>query len=243
MKNKFLTYVIFLGALSTLTVGCNKDDDKNLEVGSITDSRDGNVYKWVKIGSQIWMAENLKYLPSVSASTEGSQTEPHYYVYGYNGTDVTTAKATDNYKTYGVLYNWAAAMNGENSSNTIPSGVQGICPEGWHLPSVEEWKQLINYLGGEEVAGGKLKEIGTINWTTPNTRATNETGFTAIPGGSRSNEGTFLDIGNFGTWHHTGERYDFRSGPPKVSFNNSNISSSRIDLDAELGFSCRCLKD
>ena len=125
--------------------------------GTFIDSRDGNEYNWVQIGDQIWMAENLKYLPSVVGSGTGSETTPYYYVYGYDGTNVPDAKATDNYATYGVLYNWTAAMNGEASSKTNPSGIQGVCPAGWHLPSDAEWTELTDYLGGRSVAGGKLK--------------------------------------------------------------------------------------
>jgi uncharacterized protein (TIGR02145 family) len=88
------------------------------------------------------MAENLKYLPSVVGPGTGSNSEAYCYVYGYDGTSISAAKATENYATYGVLYNWTAAMNGAESSDANPSGVQGICPDGWHLPSDAEWKQL-----------------------------------------------------------------------------------------------------
>lgn len=169
--------------------------------GSFTDSRDGNVYSWVTIGKQVWMAENLKYLPSVAGPGTGSVSTAYYYVYEYNGTDVNAAKATSNYTTYGVLYNWAAAMAGSASSSTNPSGVQGVCPTGLHLPSDAEWTELIDYLGGgASVAGGKLKEIGATHWSSPNTGATNETGFTALPGGYRFNNGKFNGIGNYGSW-------------------------------------------
>ena len=89
-------------------------------------------------------------------------------------------------------------MAGATSSNSNPSGVQGICPEGWHLPSDTEWKQLTDYLG--ENAGGKLKEAGTTHWNAPNTEATNESGFTALPGGYRDNSGYFYSMGYNGSW-------------------------------------------
>ncbi len=170
-----------------------------------TDSRDGNHYNAVRIGNQVWMAENLKYLPSVSGPVTGSQTIPYYYVYDYYGTDVTAAKATTNYTTYGVLYNWAAAMNGAASSAANPSGVQGVCPAGWHLPSDAEWTQLTDYLGGVSVAGGKLKEAGTTHWYSPNTGATDESGFTALPGGYCFSSGSFHGIGNDGYWWSASE--------------------------------------
>src|SRR5690554_382234 len=139
--------------------------------GTFIDSRDGNEYNWVQIGDQVWMAENLAYLPSVNMVADGSEDAAgsYYYVYGYDGTNVADAKATANYNTYGVLYNWPAAMNGTASSTTNPSGIQGVCPAGWHLPSDAEWTELTDYLGetgagagGGTGAGGKLKETGTI---------------------------------------------------------------------------------
>ena len=170
--------------------------------GTFIDSRDGNEYNWVQIGDQVWMAENLAYLPRVNRVADGSEDAAgsYYYVYGYDGTNVADAKATDNYATYGVLYNWTAAMDGEASSTTNPSGIQGVCLTGWHLPSDAEWTELTDYLGGTSVAGGKLKETGTTHWASPNTGATNETGFTALPGGGRGYDGTFFNIGGYGTW-------------------------------------------
>ncbi len=151
----------------------------------------GKHYAVVTIGNQTWMAENLAYLPSVVGPVTLSDTIPYHYVYGYGGTSVSQATATPFYTTYGVLYNWLAAMAGSASSNANPSGVQGACPLGWHLPSNAEWTELNDYLGGTNVAGGKLKEIGITHWTSPNTGATNETGFTALPGGYRNYPGFF----------------------------------------------------
>ena len=179
-------------------------DKLEISIG-LTDKRDGNHYNIVKIGNQFWMAENLRYLPSVVGPNMISNTQPYYYVYDYDGTDVAAAKATENYKTYGVLYNWAAAMNGDASSEANPSGVQGACPCGWHLPSDAEWKQLEMHLGMTEDEanadgwrgtdeGGKLKD--TTLWNAPNTGATNESGFAALPGGYRDVL-SFYNIGNY----------------------------------------------
>jgi len=129
--------------------------------GSFTDSRDGHVYKCVKIGTQRWMAENLAYLPTVSPSTTVSRSFGYYYVYGYEGTDVSTAKSTDNYNNYGVLYNWPAAYNS--------------CPNGWHLPSNTEWQSLASYLtakgfGYEDSGDDIAKAIAyTSGWSNSNT--------------------------------------------------------------------------
>jgi uncharacterized protein (TIGR02145 family) len=214
---------------------------------SFTDSRDGNVYKIVTIGNQVWMAENLRFLPSVVGPGTGSQTTPYYYVYGYNGTNVNEAKATSNYTNYGVLYNWVAAMNGASSSTSNPSGVKGVCPAGWHLPSNAEWSQLINFLGGETIAGGKLKAIGTVElgtglWNSPNTGATNETGFTALPGGRRSNSGSFNDIGRFGNWWTTtSDLFESQAWYRTMSYDHTGLGA--LNGFKELGFCIRCIKD
>lgn len=149
----------------------------------IVSDQEGNTYRTVVIGNQCWMAENLRYLPSVVAYGTGANDIPYYYVHGYSGTDVDEAKATENYNSFGALYNWPAAMIS--------------CPSGWHLPSDAEIKQLEIYLGMTEAGangdgfrgtnqGAALKSWGTDLWQSPNI-ATNSTGFSAIPGGNSAN--------------------------------------------------------
>lgn len=129
---------------------------------------DGNQYHTVQIGDQVWFKENLKSL--------------HYS----DGTEITEVWTYDddesNADIYGRLYTWNAAMN-----YTTIEGAQGVCPTGWHLPTDDEWTELGNYLGGNSVAGGKLKSTGTDIWETPNTGATNESGFSALPAGEYDN--------------------------------------------------------
>ncbi|MBI5010148.1 MAG: fibrobacter succinogenes major paralogous domain-containing protein, partial [Bacteroidia bacterium] len=133
---------------------------------------DGNVYQTVTIGTQVWMKENLKTtklndgiaLPNVIDNAAWAALTTTGYCW-YNN-DATTYKST-----YGALYNWYAVNTGK------------LCPIGWHVPSDDEWTLLTTFRGGYSVAGGKLKETGTLHWTSPNTGATNETGFTALPGG------------------------------------------------------------
>ncbi|MBU0487205.1 MAG: hypothetical protein KKD31_04550, partial [Bacteroidetes bacterium] len=122
--------------------------------GVINDSRDGQSYQTVVIGAQCWMAENLRFLPSVHTNTDfevqGNNSQPAYGVYGYNGSSLDTAQGKASYAIYGALYNWWAATQGEGDCNgsgappnddcTVP--VQGICPTGWHLPSHYEWTTL-----------------------------------------------------------------------------------------------------
>ncbi len=165
--------------------------------GRFIDSRDGKVYRYVTIGSQTWMAENLMYLSKITPADSMSSSEKCYYVCGYEGDNVAEAKASQTYITYGVWYNWPAAMDGVISSGDASFRVQGVCPSGWHLPSDEEWAILEESLGMSEsefykdgwrysgTVGGKLKEAGTIHWSEPNYEATNSSGFKALPAGGR----------------------------------------------------------
>ena len=247
---------VFISSITGLEIGTTyyvrayATNNKGTGYGSVfsftiyqtfTDSRDGNVYKFVTIGNQVWMAENLKYLPAVVRPATGSYTTPYYYVYGYDGTDKNAAKATSNYNTYGVLYNWPAAMAGSASSEANPSGVKGVCPTGWHLPSDAEWTQLTDYLGGTAAAGGKLKETGTVHWISPNTAATNETGFTALPGGNRYGYGSFGRIGYDGRWWSASELDATNAWSRYMSSNYSNVTS--YNYNKEVGFSVRCVRD
>lgn len=189
--------------------------------GTFIDTRDNKTYKWVKIGSQTWMAENLAYLPSVSPASEGSITSKNYYVYDYNGTSVLEANATTNYATYGVLYNWPAAMDGAGSSNSNPSGIQGVSPSGWHLPSLAEWNVLESFLAinGYSYEGGwgndkigkamasqfiwnsSSKYIGDVG---NNTSSNNSSGFSGLPSGCRFGI-KFEQIGISTDWWSTNE--------------------------------------
>ncbi|MDD4033497.1 MAG: fibrobacter succinogenes major paralogous domain-containing protein [Bacteroidales bacterium] len=213
--------IIFLFTL-VFIYACTPQDAPN----TFTDSRDGKVYKTVPIGEQVWMAENLVYLPAVSAPLSGSSTAPHYYVYGYDGTNVDEAKATANYTTYGVLYNWAAAVT--------------ACPEGWHLPSGEEWAELTDFLGGEDVAGGKMKETGSLHWGGLNT-ATNESGFTAFPGGLRHTDGISANMGGYAYFWSLSEYGLNLAWGLNLVFISTNVTYGAYMKGG--GYSVRCLQD
>ena len=158
--------------------------------GTVTDV-DGNVYHFITIGTQIWMVENLKTTKYNDGTPIGILTNNKTWstlsitpAYCWYNNDSTTNK-----NTYGALYNWYAVNTGK------------LAPAGWHIPTDAEWTILTTYLGGESVAGGKLKEIGTVHWSSPNDGATNETGFTALPGGYRSySDGNFYSIRGSGYW-------------------------------------------
>ena len=235
---------------------------------TIADSRDGTVYNTVQIGNQCWLKENLKYLPEVSPSSAGSQTDPHYYVYGYQGTSVSVAKATDNYQNYGVLYNWPAAMNGAGSSSANPSGVQGVCPAGWHLPSDAEWTELTDYVvshgypnesGNPNGAGNALKSCRQVDsplggecatsehprWDSHNTHyGTDQFGFSALPGSDRYLNGSFGIIGNigyYGLWWSSTE-YSSNQAVRRFMVSNNGYVTSYFS-DKENGFSVRCIRN
>jgi len=211
--------------------------------GTVTDI-DGNVYPTVTIGTQVWMASNLK-------STHYAFLEPIPQVKGNANWDAltTSSKAycwygdgvTDSTHTYGALYTWAAAMNGAVSSTANPSKVKGACPKGWHLPSDAEWTQLTDYLGGESISGGKLKEHDTTHWKSPNAGATNETGFTALPGGNRSENGEFKGLFNYGSWWTATENNAGYAWGRGLTYLNKYVY--RDNNFKEVGFSVRCVKD
>jgi len=184
-------------------------------------------YSTVQIGDQCWFSENCRYLPEVSPPNEESNTDPYYYVYGYEGTDVAAAQATENYATYGVLYNWPAVMT------------EGICPSGWHVPSDGEFTELTDYLGGEGIAGGKMKEAGYDHWNTPNTGATNSSGWTGLPGGYRYS-GVFSYNGFYGVWWSASES---GSASWLRLLDDGNASVVRDLSSRSYGFSARCVRD
>lgn len=232
----------YVRAYATNSVGPSYGEEKQFITtgGSLTftDSRDGHVYKYVSIGSQDWMAENLAYLPSVSPSSTGSDTSPYYYVYGYEGSSVSAAKATPNYANYGVLYN--------------SSATNGSCPSGWHLPSDEEWKSLERYLGMSEsdansdnlrssgLVGGKLKESGTVHWLNPNVGANNSSGFTALPGGYRIHVGGFTSLTDGAFFWTSTEKDPSLLWYRYLSYGNDGVI--RYGYNKGAGFSVRCLK-
>lgn len=192
---------------------------------TFVDERDGNVYQFVTIGTQVWMAENLKYLPEVSSNSTLSTTNPHMYVYGYSGTDVEEAKATENYQDFGVLYNFEAA--------------QTACPTGWHLPSDAEWTELTDFAGGASTASPKLKAISPL-WDSSMTTVippTDEFGFAALPGGIVVGaNGNFYNMGNTGDWWTSTPSWN------REIFRSSN-AVDRANMGKNFAFSVRCVKD
>ncbi len=197
---------------------------------------DGNVYNIVQIGSQLWMADNLKTtkyhdgssIPlqtnDASWTASGHNNSPAYCWYGNN---------ISNKNPYGALYNFYALDPETN-------GGKHVCPAGWRVPTDEDWTKLTNHLGGLSVAGGKMKATGTEYWQAPNSGATNESGFNGLPGGSRSNA-DFIEMGKLGRWWSSTVRDDNSIWFRQLS--NGSTSVLRHNLSKYQGFSIRCIKE
>jgi len=227
-KHNFINLPILMVVFLAFTMGCGKDEDgeNSITYEYYTDPRDGETYKTLKIGEQVWMAENLRYLPGLVEPDSASQTIPLYYVLAYQGDNVTEAKATEYYQTYGALYNWTAAKI--------------ACPTGWHLPTEAEWMQLADFVGGASTAGEKLKESGTEHWGVINDNITDGYGFRALPGGCCLADGLFDGLGNFGTWWTINE-VDSTGASYILMTDNTGVYTGRSIK--EHGFSVRCIKD
>jgi uncharacterized protein (TIGR02145 family) len=202
-----------------------------LKHGKIRDV-DGNTYKTVKIGTQWWMAENLKTTKYLNGDLIGTTTPATLDIFGESTPKYQWSYDGDesNVATYGRLYTWFAITDSRN-----------VCPRGWHVPTDEEWTTLTDYLGGESVAGGKLKETGSTHWL--NATGTNESGFTALPGGIRNSFGYFYIIGAQGYWWSATEYdvYPFCAWYRYLNLYTNNVL--RYGDSEKVGYSVRCLKD
>jgi len=207
--------------------------------GGVVSDIDNNVYNTVKIGTQIWMAENLKTTKYNDGTAIPNITDNTAWLALTTGAYCDYSNTPANSTTYGRLYNWYAIDN--NAATKVASnGGKNVCPTGWHVPTYLEWIELTNYLGGLSVAGGKLKETGTTHWASPNTDATNETGFTALPGGCREEYITFGYVGSHGYWwtpSEDGEDAD------KLSMKSDLGNVSGDSSKKQWGYSVRCVRD
>lgn len=232
MKNRIWSCLFI--ATFILIISCEKEKDGLflpmspwVSYGSVTD-RDGNTYKTFEIGTQTWMVENLKTrklndgtaIPLVTdASSWSSLSTPACC---WQNNDLTRKV------TYGALYNWYAVNTGK------------LCPTGWHVPSDAEWTQLTDYLGGENIAGGKLKESGFKHWYSPNTGATNESYFWAFPGGNRLDDpdALFDNLQEMGFWWTRTSSGDWATS--RQLYDNSN-RIQKFFYSKKRGLSVRCV--
>jgi uncharacterized protein (TIGR02145 family) len=235
MNVSVISYISIV-LLIPFLISCNKEDEDSFEKdsGTFTDKRDQNNYDWVKIGEQIWMAENLAYLPHISTLSENISPEQNFYVFGYVGTEVNDAKQTNNYKTYGVLYNWTAAKNS--------------CPAGWHLPTDFEWELLSEYISQQKGpyinSGSNWSDIGkhlkaTTSWNNDG-YGIDDFGFGGLAAGYIGYPGAFYDLGNFCYWWSATEANDGYAWSRSLEYDNNSFYR-RSNTNA--GFSVRCIKD
>ena len=203
----------------------------NLPYGTMSDN-DGNTYKTIQIGTQVWMAENLK----TTKYRNGDQIEPvaddanwgtlTAGAYCWYNKDAAANKAT-----YGALYNWYAVNDSRN-----------IAPAGWHVASDAEWTTLTNYLVSTGVSSfGLLKETGFSHWLSPNTGATDSSGFTALPGGNRYIDGAFNGVGGYGLWWSSSAYGASSAWGRSLGYDGANVS--RANGYKQIGFSVRCVRD
>lgn len=209
---------------SVNSLGTSYSNDMSFKTISTVKDFEGNVYQTVKIGTQIWMSENLKSTKfNDGTSITLIENRSAWYPisdkgYCWYNNDPSTYRIT------GALYNGLIASDNK------------VCPTGWHIPTYADWDILANYLGGFNIAGGKLKESGSSHWPNPNTGASNESGFTAIPAGCRLYNGAFGNLNYVGYWCY--------SGLWEVSLNSGdNILHDYINQPKSLGLSIRCIKD
>ena len=201
----------------------------NIQAQTVTDI-DGNVYKTVKIGSQEWMAENLKTtkfndgkpIPLISDNYMWNfLTDPRFC--WYNNDSIS------NKKNYGGLYNWYTVNTDK------------LCPVGWHVPTDAEWITLFTYLRGEQVAGGRLKEKDITHWKAPNKGATDVISFSALPGGYRIVDGYFSQLGLMAYWWTKTEENEYDAVSRSIAFDEMDVKKDISDKRD--GFSVRCVKN
>jgi uncharacterized protein (TIGR02145 family) len=220
-----LTFSFYLSCSDDPT--STKDDD--VPPPDTVSDIDGNVYNILEIGSQWWMAENLKVthyrngdpIPNVVDKTDWNDLSSGAYC-SYDNDD-------GNIAIYGLLYNWYAVDDSRI-----------IAPEGWHVPSRAEWQILIDYLGGSNNAGGKMKESGTTHWRSPNTGATNESGFSALPGGARISLGYFT-LGGSAFFMSSTELGSSSFWCLHLSYLYNRLAGE--EWTKQSGLSVRCVKD
>jgi uncharacterized protein (TIGR02145 family) len=233
MKRKLtsmLCLLAFIGILLLLTYSCKKSADTKIDppANTVTDI-DGNVYHTIAIGTQVWLAENLKVThfrngdPIANVTDQAAWFDLTTQAYCNSDNDVNL------WTTYGRLYNWYAVNDSRN-----------IAPTGWHVPSDSAWSILAAFIGGGTY-GYKLIETGTAHWLGPNSTATNATGFSGLPGGYRDSGGIFISIGGEADWWSATEE-SATSAWAKRIFNNS-LGLGTLSTSKRNGYSVRCMKD
>lgn len=255
MNNKISYLVSILIGLSILLSGCEKDVknpnvadedmfppspeevdegdtvsgwlNKNINYGTVTDI-EGNSYATIRVGDQEWMAENLRTTKYCNGDNLDIFIDGPQWSYLTTGAWAHFNNDTVYEKPYGKLYNWYAVNDERN-----------LCPCGWHVPNYEEVNAFIDTLQGQ--VGRKMKSVGTQYWESPNTGATNESGFSGLPGGYLHVYGQFEYVGLFGYWWIATESENERAWYYRLSYSNGGFYRGEIQQNE--GYSVRCMKD
>jgi uncharacterized protein (TIGR02145 family) len=236
----WVTALLTIGCVLTLTYSCTVSKPvQNKPVtavkpvvthsNTVTDI-DGNIYHTITIGTQVWMVENLKTtryndgtpIPLVTGGPAWANLKAPGYCFYNNDANINKAL-------YGAIYNWFTVNTGK------------LCPAGWHVPIDAEWTTLTNYLGGENAAGGKMKESGISHWVTPNDGANNSSGFTALPAGYRQDDGSFYNINDDDYWWSSTVSTPTNSWGRNVNYNYAYVT--RDSFNKRFGYSVRCIRD
>ena len=235
LSSRFISKSLLTGFFIIASNSCedNKpvlNPDYTGQTGQVADI-DGNIYKTIGIGSQIWMAENLKTTalndntPIPIVLDDSTWAASHSLGYSWYNNDSTINK-----KVYGALYNFYVVQTGL------------LCPSGWHVPDESEWNTLESFLGGSEIAGGKLKDYYKSYWKDPNPCLVNNYGFFALPGGERLNySGDFFQIGEIGSWWTKTAKNDFYAYSRSMSCSDKALRT--FEISKKRGCSTRCIKD
>jgi len=219
-------FAFVLGSSLYFFSSCSKSDSPPPPITDV----DGNTYKTVRIGEQTWMAENLRTakfsdgnaIPAISDPSAWSGLDtPGYCCYNNDRDSIG--------EIYGALYNFYAVASSK------------VCPEGWHVPTVDDWQKLRDFLGDTLVSGGLLKESGTLHWEAPNTGADNSTGFQALPAGIRYFEGTFSSLSNFTAFWSSTEYESAKGWYLSLYYSGTTVQLNQASKKD--GFSVRCIKD
>ena len=219
MKNLTLLFAI---VISSSIAYCQDTNE------TVTDF-DGNIYNTIKIGNQIWMVENLKTTKYNSGVPIQKLLDAEKWQYDNSSAYAWYNDDDSNKDVYGALYNWAVVKKGN------------LAPKGWHIPSIEEWQELIDFLGGEKNAGGKLKEIGTDFWDSPNKGADNSSGFKSVATGCKSKSGNYQFVGNRTIFWTSTESNLLQAKSITLIFNSPKAVT--ISYSKNYGFAIRCIKD
>jgi len=230
MKKNYLIAIILLAFL--VYMGCKKDDDKDDGgepcPGTPTVTYEGQVYNTVLIGNQCWFRENLNVGTMIKGKdemTDNGVIEKYCFKNG-----------TESCNEYGGLYHWNEMME-----YSTMAGEQGICPSGWHIPEDGDWTTLTDFLGGKDIAGEKMKEVGTTHWQSPNKYASNKSGFTALSGGYRDFNGGFYFLPFYTIYWSSSEGDTSNAWCRGLSYDYAGVY--RPENGKNRGFSLRCLKD